>query len=271
MQVPDPVRRAALFPDLDLPGPPEGHPYRQRRGDGYVVGAFPGGTFATVAVRELPNDGLERSVESVRAVVAEEGFSKAAWIISEEARPAGLSARLQELGLRLWDEPMMEPRFSQMALVEAPPAATVEARPVSSFEEFCAGQLVASGAFEFSEQDRLAFEQRAEELWGWHQRFPAFQSFVALGDGEVIGSASAIFGANAVYLVGGSVREDRRGRGAYRALVRARWDAAAAAGTPALTVSAGEMSGPILERLGFETVGAADVLCDTLGTAPDRA
>ena len=43
-------------------------------------------------------------------------------------------------------------------------------------------------------------------------------------------------------------------RGAYRAVVRARWDEAVRRGTPALAVGAGQMSRPILERLGFEQV-----------------
>jgi hypothetical protein len=261
------VRQAALFPELDLPGPPPGHPYRQRRGDGFVVGCFPGGTFASVSVHAFPVDDLEARVDAVRAVVAEEGFAKAAWLISEAARPEGLVLRLQELGLTTWDEPMMEPRFSQMALVDAPRwgGGSVQARRVETFEEFSAGNLVQSGAFEMSEQDRRAYEQLEEELWGWQQRYPGFQTFIALVDGEVIGNASAIFGANAVYLVGGSVREDMRGRGAYAALVRARWDAAVASGTSALTVTAGELSGPILARLGFTTVGWADVLRDAFG------
>ncbi len=116
----------------------------------------------------------------------------------------------------------------------------------------------------FPEDEQGHFERQAEELWEWQQRFPPFQTFVALSAGEIIGGASAIFGTNAVYLAGGSVRESERGRGAYRSLVRARWDAAAERGTPALTVGAGAMSRPILERLGFVTVGTADVLRDTL-------
>ena len=56
-----------------------------------------------------------------------------------------------------------------------------------------------------------------------------------------------------------------RGRGIYRALVRARWDDAVACGTPALTVLAGRLSGPILEKLGFEVVGWQDCLLDRLG------
>jgi GNAT superfamily N-acetyltransferase len=55
-------------------------------------------------------------------------------------------------------------------------------------------------------------------------------------------------------LWGGAVRADARGRGCYRALVRARWDEAARRGTPALTVSANDKSGPALRRLGFEAV-----------------
>ena len=56
------------------------------------------------------------------------------------------------------------------------------------------------------------------------------------------------------YLLGGATAEWARGRGAYRAVVRARWDAAVERGTPALAVGAGSMSRPILERLGFEQV-----------------
>jgi hypothetical protein len=266
MEVPEQVRQAALFPEVDLPDPPEGHPYRVRRGDGFVVGCLPGGTFASVSVQAFPVGELQQRVEAVRAVVAEEGFSKAAWLVSEAARPDGLVLQLQQFGMTPWDEPMMEPRFSQMALVDAPRRAPggVDAHRVGTFEEFVAGQAVASGAFETSEQDRLAFEQHADELWRWQQRFPQFQTFVATIGGEVVGNASAIFGANAVYLVGGSVREDMRGRGAYAALVRARWVAAESRGTPALTVTAGRMSSPVLARLGFSTVGFADVLRDAV-------
>jgi GNAT superfamily N-acetyltransferase len=266
MEIADPVRQAALFPELDLPDPPAGHPYRVRRGDGFVVGCFPGGTFASVSVQAFPPDEVGQRVETVRAVVVEEGFSKAAWLVSEAARPEGLALKLQQFGMTPWNEPMMEPRFRQMALVAAPRRARggVDARLVGTFEEFVAGQAVASGAFESTDQDRRAFEQHADELWRWQQRFPQFQTFVATIGGEIVGHASAIFGTNAVYLVGGSVREDMRGRGAYAALVRARWDAAEARGTPALTVAAGQMSSPVLEHLGFSTVGFADVLRDTV-------
>ena len=53
-----------------------------------------------------------------------------------------------------------------------------------------------------------------------------------------------------------------RGRGAYRALVRARWDASQAMGAPALVTQAKAASRPILERLGFRTAGSIVVLVD---------
>jgi GNAT superfamily N-acetyltransferase len=66
-------------------------------------------------------------------------------------------------------------------------------------------------------------------------------------------------------LYGGATHPRARGRGAYRALIRARWDEAAARGTPALITQGGSMSRPILERLGFERVGEVHILLDELG------
>jgi GNAT superfamily N-acetyltransferase len=107
-------------------------------------------------------------------------------------------------------------------------------------------------------------EEGLEEMWQWRERLPELQWFIALADGEVVGAAQMLAGRTAVFLMGGAVREESRGRGAYRALVRARWDAAVERGTPALTVGAGSMSAPVLEGLGFETVGWSDVLEDSL-------
>jgi GNAT superfamily N-acetyltransferase len=60
------------------------------------------------------------------------------------------------------------------------------------------------------------------------------------------------------------VLPEARGRGVYRALVQARWRAAAARGTPALTVQAGRMSRPICERLGFAFLAPIRVFVDQL-------
>ena len=51
-------------------------------------------------------------------------------------------------------------------------------------------------------------------------------------------------------------------RGAYRALVHARWRDAVAAGRPLLVTQSEPMSQPILLRLGFEVVGQIMILLD---------
>ena len=55
---------------------------------------------------------------------------------------------------------------------------------------------------------------------------------------------------------------EARGRGAYRALVAARWRDAVARRTPLLVTQAGRMSRPILARLGFREVCEIRILVD---------
>jgi hypothetical protein len=54
------------------------------------------------------------------------------------------------------------------------------------------------------------------------------------------------------------------GRGAYRALVHARWEDAVARGTPLAATDAGSQSRPILERMGFREVCTIRCLIDRL-------
>ena len=63
-------------------------------------------------------------------------------------------------------------------------------------------------------------------------------------------------------LFGGSTLPEARGRGAYRALVAARWEDAVARGTPALVTQASPMSRPILRQLGFRELCEIRILLD---------
>lgn len=265
MLVEELVQRAALWPQADLPDPPQEHPYEVIRRDGFTVGIFRGLSFGEVFPEELAEGRIEHTLTEARFVLAQRGLQRGAWSVPEATRPAGLAARLRELGMVPADEPPLEPRFAAMLMLEEPRPgpSDVEARPARSFEEFQAGQRVANAAFDMKEEDRRAMEAHEPVMWELESTGNSpLRSFVGFVDGEVVGSAAAIQGANAVYLVGGSTREDMRGRGVYRALVRARWDAAVADGTPALTVTAGRFSRPILERLGFAIAGWGDCLLD---------
>ena len=219
---------------------------------------------ALVSLEQLKESEVDRVVDEVRRFLRDEGRENGIWIVPEEASPAGLAARLQTLGMTLNDLPGVEAREAMMAAVTAPPPSRrdVLARRVETFEEFRAAQLIAASSFEMDEKMRRAFEERAELLWSFESTNDQHATYVALLGDEVIAFAGAHFGRTAVYLGGAGTRPDQRSRGAYTALVHARWEAAVERGTPALTVGAGAMSRPILERLGFSIVGWADSLLD---------
>ena len=265
--VPEEVRRAALFPSLDLPDPPVGHPFELARRDGYVLLSFAGATFGAVAVERVSLERLDDVLVDARMFMRERSKKRLHWLVPEAAEPSGLADTLGALGMPPCEEPPGEPRVAAMAMV-APPApgpAQIEARPALTFEEFHAATHVSDEAFDLSEADRAASLNAEEAMWELQcSEHPSERTFVALADGEVVGQAAVIFGAHAGFLVGGSTREEMRGRGVYRALVRARWEAAVERGTPALTVKAGRMSHPILERLGFQVIGWENWLLDRL-------
>ena len=67
-------------------------------------------------------------------------------------------------------------------------------------------------------------------------------------DGEIVSTGTASPAAQGLLLYGGSTLARARGRGAFRALIRARWDDAVALGTPTLIAQGGSMSRPIRIR-----------------------
>ena len=103
---------------------------------------------------------------------------------------------------------------------------------------------------------RTASTSSVKQLVEEHGRNPARQ-FIASLDGQVVGTAAAVLGNYGINLFAAGVLPDARGRGVYRAMIRARWDLAVERGTPALTVQAGQMSRPVLESAGFSFIAAA--------------
>ena len=104
----------------------------------------------------------------------------------------------------------------------------------------------------------------APDLSPGHSHDPTTTLYVAYIGGKAVGRATGSFSEYGVTLFGGSVLPEARGRGAYRALVRARWDDAVARGTPLAVADAGSMSRPILARLGFREICTIRCLIDRL-------
>jgi hypothetical protein len=84
-------------------------------------------------------------------------------------------------------------------------------------------------------------------------------------DGQLVSAGTCAVTPYGLALFGGATLPRARGRGAYRALIHARWREAVRIGTPVLITQAGAMSRPILERLGFTPIGRIDMLIDDFG------
>ena len=202
-----------------------------------------------------------QTVAEVHDLVAARGHQSCTWEVGGSATPFDLVDRLLAEGMRP-DAP--DPHATGMVLraPPGPPPAGVAVRAVETPEEFLTGEMIARRCFGLPVDG-----DRAEAIAGF-QRYrasPHQAAFLALLDGRPVATAMATFTPHGVVLNAGATLPEARGNGAYRALVWARWQAAAARGTPALIAQAGRMSRPILERLGFEPVAEITILLDEFG------
>lgn len=261
--IPEAVRLFAEEPGLFLPKPSP--PSRNIRDARFVValGAAKWMTFVS-AVRVQP-DGVERLVEDVRAVVADAGHERAAWVIGPSSRPLDLVERLTALGFAPADQPPLEPFFTAMALVEPPRVGDtpgVVVRRVETLDEFRLVDRILVAESGVTDHELESFEASALERFDAYVTRGVQLRFLAEVDGEPVG-AGQLFPCEVGGLLGGSATmAAARGRGAYRALVRARWEEVVRRGTPALVIQAGSMSRPVLERVGFEPLFDVPLLLD---------
>jgi hypothetical protein len=224
----------------------------------YTLCLGPGSTWNTVQRQRFPLEELDAVLGEVRATLRERGRTRTQWEVGSSA-PAGLVDALLERGI----VPDKDPYAVALVLTKEPPAAAegLTARRVETLEE-----LEASMAVQWE-----AFETPPDEIEEARSLLPdAFEKGVNLRhavwlDGEIVCTGTASPTEHGLLLYGGATAKRARGRGAYRALLRARWDDAVSLGTPALITQGGSMSRPILERVGFERVGEVHMLVDDFG------
>jgi GNAT superfamily N-acetyltransferase len=184
------------------------------------------------------------------------------WWVGSSGTPSDLETRLREQGARPWEDGLIA-----SMLTERPPPDVpgIEVRRVRTFEDFVVARELAWSVAGFTEQQADGVRATLPDKWDERRRMDSGASFLAYVDGEPVASGDMIFLPFAGFLSGASTRPAYRGRGVYRALVRARWDDAARRGTQALIVGAGKMSRPILERIGFRAVAEQHLLLDRSG------
>jgi GNAT superfamily N-acetyltransferase len=205
---------------------------------------------------------VEALVAEVRALFRARGRTGITWETGPSTEPVDLYERLLALGM----VPDDEPEVAGMVLAR-PPAATapgVTVRRAETLADFGAHATILRRCFAPGEPDPTEAEIVAD-FERRRGREPHLVRYLALSDGAPIAAADGILVDGAVVLCGGATLPEARGKGAYRALIDARWSAAVARGTPVLVVQAGAMSKPILARLGFEEVARVRVLLDRFG------
>lgn len=232
-----------------------------------VDGPMPyAGGHVAVRMRFRPDE-VDRRIAEVRAWFAARQRPGFIWDISAATEPEDLHDRLVALGAITFAE---TPVYTPMVLDHEPPAipAGIEVRRVATFEDFVRMREVMFDGFEIPDARREVARGRNEAEWA-RVSSQGEESHVAYVEGEPAGCAGmsrTIPGYP--YLASGTTLPAFRGRGVYRALIRARWDEAVRWGRPALATSAVEMSRPILTRLGFRAGPPVRVLEDRSGFDP---
>jgi GNAT superfamily N-acetyltransferase len=194
----------------------------------------------------------------VRQLLRARGRTPTTREIGSSATPPGLEAELSALGMRPFDDPDV------IGLVldgDIGPVAGVPVRRAESLADYSAAERIKLAAFGGALDDD-AVELLAQRKLDDDRETGVGASFLAVLDGRPVGTARVVLCDAGAVFNAGCVLPEARGRGAYRALVAARVEAARAAGADAVVTQAGRMSRPILERLGFREVVSVRVLVD---------
>jgi GNAT superfamily N-acetyltransferase len=224
--------------------------------DRYVIwfgrGLEPGWTVAQRFRFEA--DELDEVTNEIHEHVRAHGRTACSWEVGSSARPADLVELLHRRGVH--DDPH-DPLQIGMALTGAPtgpPPVGIEVRRVASDDDELVNARIAAIAFGEMEVVAKPYDPDSPVV-----------SYLAFIDGEPVGRATGTFSEYGVTLFGGATLPEWRGRGVYKALVHARLRDAAERGSPVAVTQAGQMSRPILEKLGFREVCRIRVLIDEFG------
>lgn len=213
-----------------------------RATDRYVLTGEVAHTWTAVECIRLRGDEIAAALAEVDAFMHQTGNVRAAWWLCERSTPDDLEERLLAAGCTIHESDYLN---AAMVLTREPPAVDgIETRRIETYEEFVESRQLQRTVFHAESVED--FEAEWEQLPD-----PVFAAWI---DGRIAAVGRVVFTRVGGYLLSGATAEWARGRGAYRAVVRARWDEAVRRGTPVLAVGAGAMSRPILERLGFEQV-----------------
>ncbi len=223
-----------------------------RYDDGRVC-IIQGANWAAVSAPRVEDDEVPQLLALTRALIPRGKL--VTWWIGPSARPADIVERLRAAGLT--DPADRVARAVGLVLTKEPAElpAGVEVHRIETYDDFVAARELQWDAFETPPARREESRRRFRADFDESMALGIPVGFLATLGGRPAATAMSVPSPRGVFLIGGSTATWARGRGLYRALVRARWDDAVTRGTPALVTQANpETSYPILKRLGFEEV-----------------
>ena len=200
------------------------------------------------------------ALQEIRTTLRGRDRNRAFWQVGASATPATLADDLIALGLRRDDDPVLK-----ALVIGREPRGAVEgvdvirARTREEFEQFF---RIQQQAFETDPRDIEQGAAHLDAIYNAERDADHIATYLACIDGEPVATARATFTDVGVVLNGGSTLHRARGRGAYKALVQARWRDAVARGTPYMTTLARPTSYPILKTMGFEDACEVQSLVD---------
>jgi GNAT superfamily N-acetyltransferase len=270
------VRDNVLMPGVSQALLDFAHNYRAQPGPGVEVIATPRYHITLMPDFPIPGpnnvtwircraDETDDVIREARATIAPYRLP-VMWTLDPGTEPSDFAEHLARHGI------LPNPHGSEFAVMVLPGDTDLESPPVPGLEfvdplvdlaTFRALDAVAAEAFASvpfpapfhgteTENPEIAMleRRRLNFIKAGNRRF-----LLATIDGEPAGSSNvALFPPAAATVNGGSVRPKFRGRGIYRAMVAERLKIARDAGVDGLCVWGGDMSRPILAKLGFEKV-----------------
>jgi GNAT superfamily N-acetyltransferase len=199
----------------------------------------------------------ERGIADARAWFRERGREDFEWYLADSTEPTDLRESLLAHGATEEDA-----TAAMITTAEPPAAEGFDARPIRTFDELVQQRELQWEIFDVRTELREMGRTRHRQAWNEYAAMDDWVAFGAFAGDEIVASAGVIFTPLGGFLAGGGTHPEWRGRGAYRSLVRARWDEAVRRSVPVLATHARPTSRPILEQLGFRTVSRVHVLLD---------
>src|SRR6184192_481843 len=183
----------------------------------YTLCMASGKRWNTVQRQRFTLGEVDDVIAEVRATLRERGRPETQWEVGSSA-PPGLVDALLERGL-VHDK---DPYAVAVVLTREPPAIAPRfvARRVETFEEYAAANAVQWEAFVTSAED---IAENREQLPQRYRETVNIMHAVWL-DGELVCAGTASPTEHGLLLYGGATLARARRRGAYKALIRARWD-----------------------------------------------